>query len=243
MSFSKEFGQGINAYAEANRVLFKYGLYKYLVIPGIVTIIYAGLYFFAAFKIAGTIPSEASDYPWWLSWLGSAAEWVVRVVFWPVAVAVFLFSYKTIAQIILSPILSQLSEQVEHLVFDGPPIKTGWAEALSDIQRAIFINFRNLFHEILYCLLVGFVPVLGSILAFGISSYYAGFNFMDFAMERHRMSVSQSVKFVHRHRGLAAGLGFVAMLSIFGTGLAMMASTLEVYRLTGPRLGNEAAAR
>lgn len=238
-SFTQEFGKGFSAYGEAHRVMMKHGLMKYLLIPGFATLLYAVLFFFIAYRIADGFSTNPDAYPWFLSWMGKATEWVVKFLYWPLVVFVFIFSYKTLTQIVLSPVLSHLSEVVEHREFNGELPKSGFAEAISDIQRSLLINFRNLFHELLYCFLAGFVPLVGSILAFGISSYYTGFNFMDYTMERHRMSLKQSVAFVHEHRGLASGLGMMCMLGMmipvvgwfFMPTYATVASTLQTYRL------------
>lgn len=244
-NFSKEFGRGFSAYGEAHRILFKHGLGKYLLIPGLISLVYSVVYFVIAWRIAAGFPTEASDYPGWLAWMGDATVWVVKFVYWPAVIGLFLLTYKSVVQVVLSPVLSRLSEEVEHKEFGGESPKTGFKEAMADIQRALVISVRNLVHELLYGFLLGLVPVVGSFLAFGLSCYYTGFNFMDYSLERRRMTVRQTVKFVHGHRGLATGLGFMCLLGMMVPVIGWMimptyatvAATVEVHKLTGKMTG------
>jgi CysZ protein len=245
MTFTQELSTGFSAYSEANRVLFKHGLFKYMVIPAIVSLIYAVLYFSLAVSLSGNLPDSADSLPWYISWAGGAANWVVWALYWVVAVAVFMVTYKLIAQIVLSPFLSQLSEAVAEKEFGGAPVQTGWAEAIKDIQRSIVLNFRNVFREVFFSLLVSLIPGLGAIIAFGVGGYYSGFNFMDYTMERHRMTLAQSVQFVRKHRGLATGLGLVCNLGMYVPVIGWMvmptyatiAATIAVCRIIGNSTG------
>ncbi|HEX2901485.1 MAG TPA: hypothetical protein VHS96_17350, partial [Bacteroidia bacterium] len=63
MSFQSEFSRGLKAYGEAHTVLFKYKLTKYLIIPGIITVIYSVVFFWIAAHFAGSISTEADSYP------------------------------------------------------------------------------------------------------------------------------------------------------------------------------------
>ncbi|MFM2377283.1 MAG: hypothetical protein RLZZ165_2380, partial [Bacteroidota bacterium] len=116
MRFSEEFGSGVKAYVEAHKVLFRYRLTKYLVIPGIITLIYATLFFALATHFAGRISAGAESYPWWLKWMGVYADGFLRSVYWLFMGLVFFGSLKYVVQVILAPILSNLSVAVEKLV-------------------------------------------------------------------------------------------------------------------------------
>jgi CysZ protein len=245
MSFTDEFGKGFAAYGEANRVLFKHGLFKYMVIPAIVSLVYAVLYFMGANWLSGRFTDYGDDLPWYLSWLGSAAEWAIWAIFWAAAIAFFMITYKMVAQIVLSPFLSQLSEAVAEKEFGGAPVKTGWAEAIKDIQRSFVLSLRNLFREVFFGLAVSLIPGVGSLVAMGVSGYYSGFNFMDYTMERHRMTIAQSVAFTRKHRGLATGIGLACNLGmsipVIGWMImptyATIASTIVTCRIIGNATG------
>jgi CysZ protein len=241
MGFTAEFGRGIKAYGEAHSVIFRYKLTRYLIIPGIVTILYSVLYFWLAAHFAGRISDEAASYPWWLSWMGDVTEWFVKAVYWVAAVGFFFLSLKYVVQVILAPILSNLSVAVERKVLGMEPVAITWKESIQDIGRSLSLAIRNSIHELFTCLALGFVPVVGQVGCIAVSSYFYGFGYMDYVMERKRMTIPQSVAFCREHKGLAMGLGVVMYLMmlvpVIGWMLAptyaTVAATLETLRILG----------
>lgn len=242
MSLTSEFSRGLSSYGRAHTVIFKYNLTQYLLIPGIISLGYGfayilGVYYFSDFFIVG--PDSLPD---WLSWLGSAANWLVQALYWLFFIWAFFATFRYVIQVLLSPMLSKLSEEVEHRVWGGEPAKTGLKEAISDILRAFQLAIRNLIREVLYCFALSFIPVIGSVGAFFVSSYYMGFGFMDFTLERKRMNTSKSAAFARQHRGLTTGIGLVAnvlmLIPVLGWAIlpsyATVAATLEMIPLTNP---------
>ena len=116
MSFASEFGSSLKSFGEAHRVLFKYRLTHYLWIPGIITILYCVLFFWLTSYFAGRIASEADAYPSWLSWMGWFTHWFLKSIYWVATVFFFFASLKYILQVLLSPLLSNLSVAVEQRV-------------------------------------------------------------------------------------------------------------------------------
>ena len=45
-----------------------------------------------------------------------------------------------------------------------------------------------------------------------MESYYFGFSMLDYSCERNKLSTSQSIAFIGRHKGLAIGNGLVFYL-------------------------------
>lgn len=239
MSFTAEFGRGISAYSEAHRVLFKYRLTKYLVIPGIITVAYTVLFFLVVGYFASRISTEADAYPAWLSWMGDFTHWLLRTVYWVGMVLLYFWSLKYVVQVMLAPILSNLSVAVEKKVLGQEPPEITWRESLQDIGRSLRLAIRNSIHELFTCFLLNLIPGVGQVGAMLVSSYFYGFGYMDYVMERKRMTIQQSVAFCRRHRGLALGLGVVMYLLMFipfvGWALAptyaTVAATLETLRI------------
>ena len=61
-------------------------------------------------------------------------------------------------------------------------------------------------------LIISLVPVVGWIaplFALFVECYYFGFSMLDYSSERNRLSASQSIDFIGRHKGLAIGNGIV----------------------------------
>ncbi len=241
MNFATEFGSGLKSYGEAHRVIFKYRLTNYLWIPGIITILYCLLFFWLTGYFAGRIATEADAYPGWLSWMGSFTHWFLKSIYWVAIVFFFFASLKYILQVLLSPLLSNLSVAVEKRVLGHEPDELNWKEVMQDIGRSLQLAIRNFLHEFLYCFILNFVPGVGQIGCFIISAYYYGFGYMDYVLERKRMTVKESVKFTKQHKGTAIGLGLVmnVMMLIPFVGwivaptYATVAATLETLRLLG----------
>jgi CysZ protein len=235
MSFGTEFGRGLKAYREAHTVIFKYKLTKYLWIPGIVTLVYTIAFFFLLLVLLGRIPDEAVDYPGWLNWMGGFTPWFVKIVFWVLSILVFIGSLKYVLQVLLSPILSQLSEAVEKKVWGQEISPITWKEFLHDMGRSLLLAIRNSIIELFTCLILGFIPGVGQIGQVLVSSYYYGFGFMDYVLERKKMTISQSVAFCRKHKGLAVGIGIVNCLMmlipfvgwVLAPTYATVAATLE----------------
>jgi CysZ protein len=73
-----------------------------------------------------------------------------------------------------------------------------------------------------------------------VECYYYGFSMLDYSSERQRLSATQSIDFIGRHRGLAIGNGmvFYAMHAIpilgwiLAPAYAVVAATLSLQNRT-----------
>ena len=100
------------------------------------------------------------------------------------------------------------------------------AQLVKDIFRGIGISLRNMLLEyfmmaLSFVVTVLFPPliVITAPLLLFISWYFIGFTMLDYNFERHRMSISQSITFIRKHKGLACGIGavysFLMLLPLF----------------------------
>jgi CysZ protein len=243
MGFGAEFGRGLRAYSEAHRVIFKYKLTKYLWLPGIVTLVYTTVFFAIIWHFSQRIAAEADSYPAWLRWMGDFTYWFLKSVYWVAAIFVFWVSLKYVLQVLLSPILSNLSVAVEKRVWGQEPDPITWGEFFQDMGRSLMLAIRNGVIEISLCLVVGFIPGVGQVAGLLISSYFYGFGYMDYVLERKRMSIPQAVAFCRAHKGLAVGIGMVNNLLmlvpfvgwVLAPTYATVAATLETLRILSPQ--------
>lgn len=244
MNMATEFGNGLKAYGEAHRVIFKYKLAQYLWIPGIITILYCLSFFWITGFISKSFATEADAYPTWLSWMGWFTHWFLKGIYWITIVFFFFSSLKYILQVLLSPLLSNLSVAVEKKILGNEAPKLNWKETLQDIGRSLRLAIRNFFHELFYCFVLNFVPFVGQIGCVIVSAYYYGFGYMDYVLERKRMSVKESVAFTKQHKGTAIGIGIVMNIMmlipfvgwIIAPTYATVAATLQTLRLLGHEL-------
>ncbi|HXB39189.1 MAG TPA: EI24 domain-containing protein [Bacteroidia bacterium] len=139
---------------------------------------------------------------------------ILRLAFWFIGGT--LVKYLTL--ILLSPVLSRLSEVMESKV-SGKKFEISFVQFLKDIARGISITLRNMFFEYLF-IISGFVicfifppavfvvtPVL-----FFISCYYYGFTMMDYSCERNRMTIREGIVFMKKHKALVCGTGCCLLL-------------------------------
>lgn len=130
-----------------------------------------------------------------------------------VYLAVYMNKYMVIT--LLAPLLTALSTRTEFLL-TGNRYKYDLAQYITDVQRALVISFRNmgiltgwmlLFYILTYAL--DWPYVLTDIAYYLVAFYFYGFSFMDYASERRRLTVSESVTFTRQHFPAAYALGAI----------------------------------
>jgi CysZ protein len=144
----------------------------------------------------------------------------------------------------MSPIMALLSERTEELI-SGKKFPFDLAQFVKDILRGIAIALRNMLIEfgfIFLCMLVVWIPIAGwvtPLFLLIISYYFYGFSMMDYSNERHKLNVSESVRYILKYKGVAIGNGFIFSLlfafpiigSMLSTILAPVAATIAVVEL------------
>ena len=207
---------GIKAYRGAFALISKLKLWKYFVIPvliSILTAIFIGIEAFVLSDNIGSFISKAWIWDWGKEGFTAISNFVGAIII------IFLgfILYKHIIMAFSAPFMSPVSEKIEaHFYGDVSHLhrKTSF---LSQLWRGISINIRNLLRELLISipiLLLKFIPIINifsTILLLLVQAYYAGFGNMDYTLERH-LSYKESINFVKRNKGFAIGNGIVFML-------------------------------
>ncbi|MEM9887742.1 MAG: EI24 domain-containing protein [Bacteroidota bacterium] len=236
------FISAIIAYGKALGLIRKLGLWFYVFVPGLLSLLFGGLILSLVWNYADNIGDWATA---WYRWRGEGIANTVGAVLSGLLIIVLTFLlFKYIIIVLVSPFMSLLSEKVEkHLTGNSSSTPFQMTKLLKDVVRGLSLAGRNILWELLLTailLLASFVfPVLApftAALIFLIQAYYAGAGNLDFAMERH-FSFRESIRFVRRNRGLAIGNGAVFLLLfltgigfLFAPTLATIAGTLEVVR-------------
>lgn len=222
----KGFFEGFTGYFRYLGLISRYGLWFYVLIPGILSILFGGLIFAAAWEMADGVGAMLIKYyPW--DWGHAAVEKTVGLIGGIGIGAMGLILFKYIILIVASPFMSFLSERIEHKMYG----KKGTAvfsitNAIAGMIRGVRIAVRNIIRELsltLLLFLLGLIPMfslISMVLIFVVQAYYAGFGNMDFTMER-RFNVSQSAHFVKGNRGFAIGNG-LAYVFLLLTGLGFL---------------------
>lgn len=215
----KDITNGIQAYREALELLSKLKLWKYFVIPIIISIVTFASIFIAAYAFSdnlGAWIAQIWSWDWGKDTFSSLSNWLAGTLI----IVIGIISYKQIILAVSAPFMSPVSEKIEaHLIGDNAKHQHRNTSFQEQLIRGLKINIRNLFRELFASIIIiigGFiVPVIGNIISaallFIVQAYYAGFGNMDYTLERH-FKYKESIKFVQRNRGIAIGNGIVFML-------------------------------
>lgn len=235
ISFFKDLGLGVRTYFSAIGFIFRHGLWWYLIFP-----IFLNVLLFLGLSALGTKAADAltgwltglvqfeDPDVWWSALLGGTIGWLFAIALKIITFLIFIFFGGYVILAIMSPVFTLLSQKTETLLcgtkypFDGD-------QFMRDIWRAILIVTRNALVQFLLVLalyLCSFIPVIDLLVPFAmfaITAYFYGFSFIDYSMERQKLTIKQSVRFVRRHKGIAIGNGaaFAGLLIIPWCGVSL----------------------
>ncbi len=243
----KDFVRGIKTYSGVFELMNTLGLWKYFIVPMIISLITAIVIGFSAYGFSDNV-GEYIAKVWVWDWGSETFRSISDIIGGITIIALGLILYKHIVMALSAPFMSPVSEKIEaHLIGVNPNYrKTSFG---AQLWRGIRINMRNLSRELLFSIpifILGFFPVVGLIapvILFFMQAYYAGFGNMDYTLER-RLNYSESIKFVGRRKGLAMGNGavFMAMLFIPVIGfivvlpLSVTAASIQTIKVLHPQL-------
>ena len=209
---------GIRGYLGAFGLVSKLKLWKYFVIPIVISILTAAVIGFIAYGLSDSIGQYLARI--WIWDLGKETFTAITSFLGAIFVLVIgLILYKHIILALSAPFMSAVSEKIEIHIngsLRSNHRKTTFQEQL---WRGIRINVRNLGKELLITipiLLLKFIPVVNifsTILLFLVQAYYAGFGNMDYTLERH-LNYKESINFVGKNKGVSIGNGIVFMLCL-----------------------------
>ncbi|MBV7270106.1 EI24 domain-containing protein [Winogradskyella luteola] len=212
--------RGLQVYSGAYGLISKLKLWKYFIIPVIISIVVFAMIFVSAYGLSDNLGEWIAGI--WVWETGKATFTAISTFIGGIVIfAIGLILYKHIIMALSSPFMSPVSEKIEAY-FTGKPAKNYVSTSFSkQLMRGIRISLRNLSKELLYTipiLLLKFIPVVNifsTVLLFLVQAYYAGFANMDYTLERH-FKYKDSVTFIRQHRGLAIGngIGFLLLLLI-----------------------------
>jgi CysZ protein len=194
------------AYWEALKMIFATKMWLTLAIPVLLSI---GLYYGG-----DMLTDNLRDYRFGALNDEHGSEYLLLgIQFILVYVTKFMNKYLVLS--LLSPLLAGLSLYVEF-VLTGNRYPWNWDYYGKDVIRALLISFRNMGIQLLwmagYFIFTLFVPLpdwVHWVFYFLVAFYFYGFSFMDYASERRRLTVKESVRFTRRHWVAAYVLGSV----------------------------------
>ncbi len=240
-----------NAFFNSFEIIRRAKLKKFYFIPGFISI---GLFliFIWLSNLLSLNISTSLENIFKLQHYHSFIFIFIRILIWICSVFLYYLVYKSILIIVLSPILSYMSEKVENYL-TGVTFNFTMRDNFNFILRGINIGIKSFFKQILgtiLILLLSFIfPInlIIPILIFLIQSYFTGFSFMDYTLERHDLTPEESLNFLKKYRveatlcgGIFTFLFFIPILGIFlapiTTCIATTSITLELLKKEGIKI-------
>jgi CysZ protein len=209
---------GMKAYFGVFDLISKLKLWKYFIIPMIISVVTATIIGFSAYGLSDNIGNFITKI-WVWDFGKETFNFISNFIGGLIILILGLIVYKHVVLALSAPFMSTVSEKIEIHINGSlrhTHRKTSFQEQL---WRGIRINIRNLVKEILITmpiLLLKFIPVVNifsTILLFLVQAYYAGFGNMDYTLERH-LNYRESVNFIAKNKGVSIGNGIVFMLCL-----------------------------
>lgn len=207
--------KGLKAYFNAYETISRLKLWKYFVIPMVLSLGLFLLIGILSYVFSDNIGSYIASF--WIWEFGKETFETISTVFGGLLVLTLGFiTFKHIILALSAPFMGPISKKIEDDFTNGES-KTEVSSSIQLLIRGVKISIRNLIRELILTipiLVIGLIPIIGifsAVLLFLMQAYFAGFGNMDYTLERH-FSYKDSVRFVKRNRGLATGNGIIFML-------------------------------
>lgn len=231
---------GFLGFFSAFKDLKKYGLWKFVWISGGLCLLVGLLFFVVISQYYDDIGGSISAFYKWEKGK-SLVTTITNIVSGALLTIGVILIFKYIILILVSPIMSLVSERVESHD-KNIALKPG-SFNLSALLRGLRLSFGNICRELgltLFLLVLSLVPIAAIITGpaiFLVQAYFAGFGNMDYTMERY-YNINESRSFVKKNKGIAIGngIGYVLLLMIpivglfFAPTLATVSSTKAILK-------------
>lgn len=239
----------IQSYRNAHQFIIKHKLWKWIIIPGLLyaLLFSISMYFFgkSAFQVIDYI-NTITGLKMWLqhmqdNWWGFFFAFA-GIIIWLLMMLTYFSLFKHIWFIIGSPVFSYLSLKASSII-EAKPFIFNSKQITADILRGIQLSLRNGFWQLIFAislLILALIPIIGWItplIALVTECYYYGFSMIDCSFERKQVSISNSIDFVNKHKGLAIGNGLIFYMMhiivivgwVLAPAYAVIAATLSLY--------------
>lgn len=257
MKKTGSFARGFTSTFTSLNLLTKHkGLIGYFIVPFLINIIVLGaLFYFSYYNIKPWLYGMLEGSGWFYDLL----RMVLAPLLFMVLGIITVLLYSITGSIITAPFNDYLSYSVEvreaGLTFDEPfSVKV----LVADIVRITLNIFKMLILLLIInisLLVVNMVPLVGTVVYSAVSflstTFFLGFQFFDFPLERRRFDFKQKLQIAWHHKFLTIGLGtgfmvvtFIPVLGFLGLNMATMGATqlfLEHIRPTLKLTENEQA--
>ena len=253
MKFFKNLKYGFYSYGTAIKFISKNHMKRYFLFPVLLNIVFYLLGFVAAGELSDHLLNYIESLLQTDSWEFMGSEFLANSIHFILWLVLKLLTFLIIAflgghvvLICMSPILGIVSEKTEYIL-SKKEYPSNFKQIISDTIRGIRIAARNFFLElgvIMLLFILSFIPLVGFLspfILFLVASYYYGFSFLDYNLERKKYSPRESANYMKQNRGLVVGNGIMyalilmipilgVTLSAFGSIVSTVAATLSLHK-------------
>jgi CysZ protein len=197
----------------------KGGFVKYLLWSGLIALLLFTVLLYGIWTFSDVFGAWIAEI---IPWNWAHESLLFSVVIGLMTLFICWFVAKYLLLMALSPVLSIVSEKIEK---DYKEKTKSTFSVMSSAARSIRINLRNMIKELVVTVLLlvmSLIPginILTFFLLFVVQSYFLGFGFMDFYLERH-FTFSQTIALVWKHKWAAICIGsiftFIILIPILG---------------------------
>lgn len=207
------------------------GLLKYFILPFFINMLILSLTWFVVYTlIYGPLSGLAAGPEWYFQALRAV---MAPLLFLALGIIIVLI-YSIMGSIVTAPFNDLLSQRAEEILTGEKFDETFKMSAfLSDIIRIIKNTVKLLAMILLISLLLlalNLVPVAGnivySVVNFIMTSFFIGFQFFDFPLERRRYLFGEKMRIAWRFKRTVAGVGATFIIMAFVPLLGFLALNL-----------------
>ena len=210
-----DFGRGLRAYVAVVPLFGKLGLWRYVAVTAAVSV---GIFLLL---LPVSLFVTQSSLSFWETHV--TANPLLRSVLWFttefIVLSIELLFFKRMVLVATSPWMGIVAARVEAHLTGGPVPEVPLSRKL--LARALKLNLRLAWRELLFSVplfVLMLVPVVGLFGTAGlllVQAFFVGAGALDYTLER-RHGYRETLAFLNRRRGLAAGVGagFVALLFV-----------------------------
>ncbi len=226
----KHFWLGLTDYKRAHRLIWEEGIWKHMIIPGFLGVLYFPVVFGGVYSGSVYGMTELGGY------IGE--KWIPKEVFdwmaWGVGFIAGLLGlylgfllFRSVLMILYAPFIGFISESAEKKEFGTSGPDFSFKGLIYDIYRGTMVSLISLGFSLLLTLVCWaflLIPVVGVVVSLVgmlmVQAYFAGVGFVDPVLERRRYGIRQSLGFSSEHKmrvmGNGAGFMLIVLIPILG---------------------------
>jgi CysZ protein len=211
----------LEAYREAHRLIWREGLWRWMVLPVLLTMAYLPLLVLGGLALGEGISGWLVDL---LPWLGDYRGWV----YWPMRVLLFLlfalfgyFSYRIVVMLLYLPMMEFIAEGVERRVLgEAEAVARPWYAMVGRILGIVSLTLLLSAGLLVLNLAASLIPVVGTLVALAcilpFQFFLTAVGYLDPYLDRRGYTVRESLRLLWRHFPTVVGF------DLLGTGLLLI---------------------